>query len=414
MAHEVNLKPTLSEYRWVIWHALALLLGLAVLLAEFRFMSGARLLSDESFHFRQISRFINLDFKMEPGLNLIPGYHALVSLVLFVFHKSGAFSARFVSVGISALSIAVFYLLTRKIYVHPSLARTFQYTFLPILFPLFSLIYADVLALLLVLVAFYLVLLKRYSLAGFVGILSVLARTNNIAWLAFLYVFVYYENYGLEWRNFPRSLRQTWIYWLGFGLFIIFLLMNKGIAISDRSVQPLFKFEPGNIYFLLFLFFWLLLPMNIANFPRILRLVRERRWIILEIMLFYLVFMFTFYNTHPLNQYYPDYYLRNKLLILVTNEPVLKSLFFIPIAYALLSLCVTALHEKRFYLLYPFTLISLVPFWLIEPRYYFVPLSLFILFKKEHSPWVEWLTVGFFIALSAVILYYMRIETFFI
>jgi len=410
----VNPKLNYSERRRVYWQALALLLGLAVLLAEFKFMSGAPLLSDESFNFRQVSRFINRDFSMEPGMNVIPGYHALVSLVLFVFHKSGVFSARFVSFVISVLSIAIFYLLTGKIYPRPSLTRTLQYTFLPILFPFFSLVYTDILALLLVLVALYLVLWKRYTLAGVVGILSVLARTNNIAWLAFLYVFVYYENYGLEWRSFPRSLRQTWIYWLGFGLFLAFLFVNKGIAISDKAVQPLFKFQTGNVFFLLFTFFWLFLPMNIANFPRILRFVRDQNWIVLEIMLIYLVYMFTFSSTHPYNQAFPDYYIRNKLLIAVTNEPGLKSLFFLPIAYALLSLCVTALQEKRFYWLYLFTLLSLVPFWLIEPRYYFVPLSLFILFKNERSSWVEWITVGVFIALSVVLLYYMRSETIFI
>src|SRR3990172_6094238 len=238
------------------------------MLAEFRFMSGAPMLSDESFNFRQISRFINRDFSMEPGMNVIPGYHALVSLALIVFQKSGVFSARFVSFGISVLSVAVFYLLTGKIYSRPSLTRTLQYTFLPILFPFFSLVYTDILALLLVLAAFYLVLWKRYTLAGLVGILSVLARTNNIAWLVFLYGFVYYENYGLEWRSFPRSLRHTWIYWLGFG-------------------------------------------------------------IVLEILLLYLVYMFTFSSTHPYNQAFPDYYLRNKLLITVTSEPGLKSLFFL-------------------------------------------------------------------------------------
>ena len=410
----MNPQPNLLERRRVYWQALALLLVLAVMLAEFRFMSGAPMLSDESFNFRQISRFINRDFSMEPGMNVIPGYHALVSLALIVFQKSGVFSARFVSFGISVLSVAVFYLLTGKIYSRPSLTRTLQYTFLPILFPFFSLVYTDILALLLVLAAFYLVLWKRYTLAGLVGILSVLARTNNIAWLVFLYGFVYYENYGLEWRSFPRSLRHTWIYWLGFGLFLGFLFVNKGIAISDKSVQPLFKFQTGNIFFLLFLFFWLFLPMNMANFLRIQRFVREQSWIVLEILLLYLVYMFTFSSTHPYNQAFPDYYLRNKLLITVTSEPGLKSLFFLPIAYGLLSLCVIALNEKRFYWLYLFTLLSLVPFWLIEPRYYFVPLSLFILFKKERSPWVEWITVGVFVALSIVLVYYMRSETIFI
>ena len=411
----MNTQSIQSEKRWLVWQALALLLLVAILLVEFWFVSGVKLLSDEGFNFRQITRFVKGDFNMEPGINMIPGYHAVVAIAMRLFQKAGPFSARFISVWISILSVVVFYLLTWKLYQRPSLTRTFQYAFFPLLFPFFALIYTDILALLLVLLAFYLILWKRYTLAGLVGILSVLARTNNIVWFAFLYVFAYYDNYRLDWRSFPKSLRQTWIFWAGFFLFLIFLITNQGIAITDKSVQPSFQFQTGNVFFLLFLFFFLFLPLNLSNFPAIVWFIRRHIWLVLGIIAGVgLLYFITFENTHPYNQVYPNYYLRNKLLMHVTASLQLKSLFFLPVTYALLSLAVTALTEKRFYWLYPFAVLSLVPFWLIEPRYFFVPLSLFILFKTERARWVEWLTIGMYILLSVIFLFFTHNREFFI
>ena len=398
----------------ISWHIFTLSALAVVLLLEFRYMSAARFLSDESFNFRQITRFLNGDFSMEPGMNVIPGYQALVALVLFVFHKTGLFSARLVSTLLSLASILIFYLLTRKLFPRPSLEKTLQYAFFPLLFPFFSLVYTDILALLLVLLAFYLVLCERYSLGGLVAILSVLARTNNISWLAFLCFYVYTQNYGLDWRMIPRSLPKTWIYGLGFVLFAGFLFVNKGIAITAKDVQPLFKFQPGNIYFLLFMAAFLFLPLNLANLPRISALIRGRRWILLALLGFYGVYMLTFQSSHPFNQSLPDYYLRNRLLMTVTASAAWKSIFFIPVAFALLSLCVTKLRQKSFYWLYPFTILSLIPFWLIEPRYSFVPLSLFILFKEERSRLVEAATIVIYVALSVSLIVLMRSERMFI
>jgi alpha-1,2-glucosyltransferase len=126
------------------------------------------------------------------------------------------------------------------------------------------------------------------------------------------------------------------------------------------------------------------------------------------------VYFFTFRSTHPYNLIDTDYYLRNKLLVEVTTHPGYRAAFFLPIAYALFSLCVIRLHQKSFYWLYPFTALSLIPFWLIEPRYSFVPLALFILFKKDLSPWVEWITIGMYVILSGVILYFTHNRTFFL
>lgn len=410
----LKIQTALAGQRWMVAHTLALLLVLAAVLAQFGFMSAAPLLSDESFNFRQITRFLNGDFSLEPEMNVIPGYHALVALALSVFNKSGVFSARLFSAGIAFASVLAFYMLAWKVSGRPSLAKTLQYTFFPLLFPFFALVYTDILALLLVLLAVYLILSRRYTLAGLAGILSVLARTNNIAWFGFLYAFAYYQEYGLDWRALPGSLRKTWIYWLGSGLFLAFVVVNGGIALTNKEVQPLFRFELGNVYFLLFLFAFLFLPLNLANLSRIIGLLRTRGWALPALLGVYLIFLLTFESTHPYNQTFPDYYIRNQLLMTVTSGLIWKSAFFLPVAFALLSLAVTRLRELRFYWLYPFTALSLVPFWLIEPRYAFVPLSLFILFKEERSAWIEGTTLVFYVILSVMLVYLTRYEIMFI
>jgi alpha-1,2-glucosyltransferase len=397
-----------------LWHGIALLLVLTILLAEFAYMSQAPLLSDESFNFRQITRFLRRDFSMEPLMNVIPGYHALVALLLAAVGKRGAFSARLVSVAISAAAVAVFYLLTWKVHARPSLTRTLQFTTLPLLFPFFALIYTDVLALLLVLAAFYLALLRRYNLAGLVGMLSILARTNNIVWFAFLYLYIYDDLYGLDLNRFIPSLRRTWVFWLGFALFFTFLVWNGGIGIGDKSSQPLFKFETGNVSFLLFAFALLLLPLNLVNLPAIYHMVVARRWVLPLVLLICLGLFILYHNTHPFNNVYPDYYPRNALLMRLVTDLPLRTAYFALAAFALLSLAVTPLVDKRFNWLYLFTLLSLLPFWLIEPRYYFVPLSMFLLFRTERPGWAEWLQVAYGFLLSLILLYYIRSSTIFI
>ena len=406
--------PSSLRTNWKVWHALALTSILVVFLAAFVYMSSAPELVDEGANWKQIVIFLDGELRIKPGLNVIPGYHALIAAALIVFQKSGVYSARFLTTWISFASVIVFYLLSWKIYSRPSVMKTFQYAFFPLFFPFFSLIYTDVLAMMLVLLAFYLVLWERYTLSGIVAVLSILARTNNIAWFAFLYVFIYYRNYGLDWRAFPRSLRQTWFYWLGFGLFIVFVVMNEGVALTDQGMQPLRNVHTGNVFYLLFLFAYLFLPLNLANIPKFIGLIGEKRWVVPAGLGAYLIYLLTFQSTHPYNHSHPDYFLRNQLLINVTDTVSLKSAFFLPVAWSLLSLRVTRLREKGFYWLYPFTVLSFLPIWLIEPRYAFVPLSLFLLFKEEGSSKVEGVTLALYVITSILLLPPLRGELFFI
>jgi hypothetical protein len=324
------------------------------------------------------------------------------------------YSARFASTLISFASVIVFYLIAWKVCSRPSIVKTLQYSFFPLFFPFFPLVYTDILAILMILLAFYCILWNKYTLSGLIALLSVLVRTNNIIWFAFLYMFIYIENYGYNLKAFTKSIKLSWFYLIIFGLFGLFIFINRGVALTDKGMQPVGGLYSGNIFFLLFVWTFLFLPLNIANTPRILNLLKNAKWILPAGFAIYLLYILTFQSNHPYNQTNLSYFLRNQLLVNVTHNWALKNIFFIPVAWSALSIGVTRLRQRNFYWLYPFTALSLLPIWLIEPRYSFVPISFFLLFKEEKSRRVEWVTIAIYVVIALLLLSPLRSELFFI
>jgi len=80
---------------------------------------------------------------------------------------------------------------------------------------------------------------------------------------------------------------------------------------------------------------------------------------------------------------------------------LLKTLFFLPACFSALSLWTTSLHNRSNRILYLFTVLFLLPSWLIETRYLIIPLVLFILFKKDEDRKTAWTTVFWWAGLSA-------------
>ena len=358
---------------------------------------------------------MNLDFRVFDILSVIPGYHYFLHLFGKVFGLSSISFFRLINLVIGFCSIFVFFLLAFKIYKGFGFVRGLQYTFFPILFPFFFLIYTDVLSLLLVLLMFYFLLQKNYDIAGIFAILSFFVRQNNVLWMAFGLSFVYAERIGtrIDFKGFFRSIRDCWTFILGFVISLIFFIWNKGFALGNKMMNEGGIYF-GNLFFALFLFFFLFLPLNIGNFLKIKELVKRNKWIwfiILVIFIFYLKF---FIVNHPYNFINTDYFLRNNILGYFLNGIVLKSLLFLPIAYSILSLCTIRFKRREFYLLYPFAIFSLLPLWLIEQRYYLIPFSFFILFKKEESGLIEKLTIWIYLIFSFLLFYFIGSGKFFL
>ena len=372
---------------------------------SFLLIKDNKLIVDETDHYPQIKRFINRDFTLDPELTTIPGYHLILALFASLLSLSSTSSIRFLSLLFSMFSVLTFFLFAKRIHPDSSLIKTLHYCFFPILFPFFFLIYTDVFSLLLILLSSYTLLRRRYYLAGTIGTLSILVRQNNVVWVVFLCMFNYLEEYGyrLNIETLKRWMKHCSFFLIGLVMFGIFLILNRGIAIGAGMMHPSFSFHLGNIYFMLFLFFFLFLPLNISNLPKI-SLLLKRNWrIAIGVVCAFFIYMFTFVIDHPFNLQWADYFLRNRVLLFFSSTTLLKVLFFLPIAYSVLSIIVTKLWHKPFYLIYPFTFLYLIPSWLIEQRYYLIPFTLFILFREERSKLVEYLSLVMYVAASSAL-----------
>lgn len=367
----------------------------------FLFIKDKPLFVDENTHYFQINKFFNGDFSVSPSLTTIPGYHYTIFLLSDIFGFYSMVSARFFSLIFSFISIIVFFALAKRMSKDYT-TKIFQYAFFPILFPFFFLIYTDFFSLVLILFALYFVFCESYEIAGIFGILSFFARQNNVIWMAFLCALIYYNKNGLRinFKAIREFLKDIWVFILGFIIAIVFIIINGGFAVGDKTAHPAFSFHFGNVFFILFLFFFLFLPLNIYNFFKIIDFIKKKKLIWIVVLCIFLIYIKFFIINHPYNFLAPKYFLRNMILQYFIYNFWLKIFLFLPIIYSILSLCVMGLKRKEFYLLYPFSILFLIPSWLIEQRYYFIPLTLFILFKKEENKLVELITIVAYVLLS--------------
>ncbi len=380
-----------------------------ILIVTFIFIRNTELLVDEKPHFAQIKVFSEGNTNINPDLTTIPGYHVLSAVIASVFSLTTISSIRLITLLYSLLFVFSAILVLNKVNKKTSKIKLLQIVFLPIIFPFLFLIYTDILSATLVLLTVYLMLNKKYTFAGLVDILSILIRQNNIIWLAFLAIYIYYENFGIKFNLeiLRNALKKLWVFVAGFIGFIIFIIWNKGITMGDNLMHPSFSLHTGNIFFMLFIFFFLFLPMNIANFQKVLKIIKKKKTIIISLLLF-VIYLITFVNNHPYNIQWGEYFLRNRILIYFTSTIYLKILFFIPILYSVLSLSVTKLQKKSHYLIYLFSLLYLIPHWLIEQRYYIIPFMLFIIFKRNNTKWIEYITIIIYILTAYILGYFIQ------
>ena len=278
---------------------------------------------------------------------------------------------------------------------------TLQFGLMPILFPFLVLIYTEAATLLFILLMMYFTLTKRYRLGGLAGLAACLIRQNSIPWVLFAMLLSYLDERGWnlplrgDWRVL---LGKYWTFILTGALFVAFMLANGGVALGDEGSHPLGSIHLTNVFFLLFLTFFMFLPSWIARRREIRALLRRREAWLGLIMLFF-TFWFGFINDHHYNTDYGYYFLRNAILIYFSSGGFQKFLFFIPVALAALWLWVVPLR-RNWWLLYPFTVLALLPAWLVEQRYYLISLTLFLLAREPESRAVEYLQLALFAALA--------------
>jgi len=395
---------------------------LAVMSTGFFFIQNKPYFIDESPHLGLIKKMAEFNFSRDTFeiAAMFPFYHLVLGLLSRVTGSLSLSSLRFISTIFSFFSVLVFYLIAKQIESKNAVLKTFQYLFLPILFIFFFLVYTDAFSLLLILLSFYFLNKERYKTSGLFGLFSVLTRQNNIIWLAFFVLLMIMKNFKSDFnkKSMIKFLSDAAVFILIFFGFGVFVILNNGFVLSGmKEIHPL-SIHFSNLFLFLLFQFILFLPLNIANFPKIfkvsIRIFRKRPWIVFPIGIFFIFYIFAFKVDHPFNQNTIDYFLRNRILAYITGSDLTKSFFFIPIFYSILSLAVSEFNKKIYYFIYPFILINLCLFWLVEPRYYLVPFVFFLLFKKQKSLLVEGLNIIIFMILSGWIVWGAISQKFFL
>jgi alpha-1,2-glucosyltransferase len=360
---------------------------------------------DEQHHAPDILRLLEGDASGETASTIVPGYHVVLAALGRLTGVASLDGMRLFTLAFSLLSALVFYTARRRLCSEAAPTRTLQYFVLPILFPLFFMVYTDSMCLLVLLLAVWAYGEGRFTLAGLLAGASLFVRQTNVVWSAMLFLMIYIDQHGLHLSrdSILTHLRRCWVFAVGFLGFVAFVVWNGGVAVGAfRHQHQAWPPQTGNVFFSLIVLFVLFLPSHVGRIAAIRDRIRKHRWILPALAAVFVGFMLGFKVSHPWNIDEP-WYLRNRLLDAITHGPFTQASAFVPIAVSLLSLSATRMLRASMYLLYPFWIASLLPIAVIAPRYQIIPVVLFLLFKDRENPRLELATAGYLLLLTAVL-----------
>jgi alpha-1,2-glucosyltransferase len=359
------------------------------------FTSGNGLVADESAHAIQIQHFLDNEWVFLNTLTVPPTYHLIVTMISIPFDIHTLHQIRVVNcLLLVLLLIPVSYLITNR-----NLNKTIQILFFPIMFLYFFLIYTDIFSLIFVLFTFYFVKEKYYILSGISAGIAIFTRQNNVFFIGFIliYGFLMFYNTDKKWYiNILKYTKKIIPVIISIILFSIYILYKGSVVQGDANQHPI-ALHLGNLYMFLFTFFFIFLFYIISKIPDIYNTIKNNGLANIGGLALILGVM-NFENSHLYNQISGVWF--NELLKMFDADYRIKILFLIPILLAYYTICSTKFDNPRYYLLYPFSIIYLMFSWLIEVRYYFIPMIFFLIFYKNKNDNIEIMTTVYYIIIS--------------
>lgn len=367
---------------------------------------------DENIHYWQIVSFLTGDFKVMDKLTTLPGYHLFFALLGFIFRTGSVVAFRIISVFIAALTVAMLSAVDRSVNGRISYNKVVLIVFFPIFFPYFFLIYTDILSMFIFLSSLYLGFKKHYQMAAFLGILNLMVRQNTFFWFIFTFALLFVTHYPLSYRDFINYIKKGWMFIFGIVVFILFIIINKGIAVGDRSMHPGTTFHLGNIYFFLILTGLLICPFKITFIKP--GYFKTHHYLIIIVIL--IIYWNGFKITHPYNFLGDGFFVRNEFLRIISGNVSMKGLSSIPMTAAvMLFIRLYQSNAKVFFLYFLFGILTLVPSWLIEQRYYCIHFILLVIYGfREGFPKYSPAVLLAYLGLSLFLVHSIFINSFFL
>ena len=363
---------------------------------------------DELYHYAQIHLFRHGDFRvLDAYLTTIPGYHALLAALLWLAGGLDSLAAaRTLNALVGLVAAAGFHALRRRLWPGTEALASAQFLALPILAPLFFLVYTDVLALALIVWATAATLAQRHRLAALALVGVVLVRQSDVVWAGFLGLLAIWPTLRDRGVSAWRALLPTALpYAAPVALFVVFWIWNGSISLShgQAALHPV-TLRLGNPFFALFLA-GVLLPLQvIAGLRRFHRTLRARPWLIVVPIAAFALYWFGFQADNPYNAALPDFLPRNAFLLTLDHDWHWRAVAGCVMVLAAAGLCMTPLRPDAAYWLYPVAAFFLASSWLIEQRYALVPLVLWLAFREQRSRGVEYATLALWLLLAVCII----------
>ncbi len=145
-----------------------ILFGVVISTPFLLMISISERVADEVFHIHQIGLFLEGEMRVSAAVTVIPTFHFVVATIAEFLQSSTDQSLRLISFAIAILVCPVYLDLVRHLHGSSRIARvrTLQLVLLPILLPLFFLVYTDTWSLLLVILGIHLCLGDRSYSSG--------------------------------------------------------------------------------------------------------------------------------------------------------------------------------------------------------------------------------------------------------
>ena len=356
---------------------------------------------DERSHFAQESMFFHGEWRLLPELSTIPGYHALLAMIMRALGTNTLDVVRVVHALLCLFAVGGFFALRRRLWPGTENVATAQFLCLPFMATLFFIVYTDVPAIALLLWAVWAAVSGRTIVSALLLSLLILVRQHECLWALLCMAIVARPSDG--WPALRNEWRTKLIAALPFAapilIFLIFWRVNGAVAISSgaASIHPDMGFHTGNV-FTGVLMIGLLLPLQvIRNFIDFVRQGFSKWWWLPIPFLAFAAFWFGFRADHPFNgalAYYLEHFMPTRLTAAIVIAMTACFIWRVRLRPAGSGPALTAV-----------TAIFLTASWMIEPRYILGPICLWLAMREHDKTWIEYATFVIWLVLSALMIW---------
>lgn len=388
----------------------SLLIGYYLIL--FTFVHFQHPMMDEGLHADQIFAFAKGDFRLSPALAMGPGFHLVLAPLVTLFKIKTIQDLRLLAFLVNLPALPVFYWFAKTVSPKNAALKLLQIGFLPLVAYYTVIIFTDIFSLSLVLACITLILKKKFNLAAIAGSMSLVVRQSNIIWVFFALVLGYAEHYGWAFSesNLTGYIKKVWLFGIVLSGFLIFVIVNRGFAVGAGTKEySSLAINFNNIFLLILTCGILFIPEVLSAAIKFFR-KRNRKVLPAVFVAVTLIALATYTNNHPWNQ--TDYFIRNRIAVILTWNLWAKIAAFFLVITTLMHLKLTT--GKAIPLLYFFAAASVIPIWLIEPRYYMVALVLFLGLRENVSKTATFISLGLQIIMTVYLVNGLRYDLFFL